>query len=129
MLKNQNDPPEVTKGDDPVNVILGWILPAVLLMIGCPWLAAEFAGSAGMAVCLLLFFAVNPLFSAVCGVFAGKNIKRLWFLPVLTAGLFLAGAWIFFDMGEPAFLLYCGCYLLIGIIAMLIRAFLTPKAR
>ena len=112
-----------------MNVILGWILPAVLLMIGCPWLAAKFAGSAGMAVCLLLFFAVNPLFSAVCGVYAGKNIKRLWFLPVLNAGLFLAGAWLFFDMGEPAFLLYGGCYLLIGIIAMLIRAFLTPKAR
>ena len=103
----------------------------VLLLLGVAvsGLGVLFAGSAGMAVCLLLFFAVNPLFSAACGVYAGKNIKRLWFLPVLTAGLFLAGAWIFFDMGEPAFLLYCGCYLLIGIIAMLIRAFLIPKAR
>lgn len=109
--------------------LLGWIILTTLLMIGCPWLAAEFAGSAGMAVCLLLFFAVNPLFSAVCGVFAGKNIKRLWFLPVLNAGLFLAGAWIFFDMGEPAFILYFSCYLLIGIIAMLISAFFNRKNR
>ena len=57
--------------------LIFWSILAMLLMIGCPWLAATFAGSAGMAVCLLLFFGVNPIFSAVCGVFAGKDIKRL----------------------------------------------------
>ena len=88
--------------------LIFWSILAMLLMIGCPWLAATFAGSAGMAVCLLLFFGVNPIFSAVCGVFAGKDIKRLWPLPIVVAGLFLAGAWLFFAMGETAFLLYCG---------------------
>ena len=33
-----------------------WTGAAAALMLGCPWLAVEFAGSAGMAVCLLLFF-------------------------------------------------------------------------
>lgn len=94
--------------------LIFWSILAMLLMIGCPWLAATFAGSAGMAVCLLLFFGVNPIFSAVCGVFAGKDIKRLWPLPIVVAGLFLAGAWLFFAMGETAFLLYCVCYLMIG---------------
>ena len=93
--------------------LIFWSILAMLLMIGCPWLAATFAGSAGMAVCLLLFFGVNPIFSAVCGVFAGKDIKRLWPLPIVVAGLFLAGAWLFFAMGETAFLLYCVCYLMI----------------
>ena len=83
--------------------LIFWSILAMLLMIGCPWLAATFAGSAGMAVCLLLFFGVNPIFSAVCGVFAGKDIKRLWPLPIVVAGLFLAGAWLFFAMGETAF--------------------------
>ena len=96
-------------------------------MFGCPWLAVEFAGSAGMAVCFILFFAVNPLFSMVCGVFAGKDIKRLWPLPIITAGLFLIGTWLFFEMGETAFLLYCGCYLMIGIVAMLISAFVNKR--
>ena len=105
--------------------LLIWTLLASLLMIGCPWLAVKFAGSAGMAVCFLLFFAVNPLFSAGCGVSAGKNIRQLWPLPIITAGLFLAGVWLFFEMGEPAFLLYCGSYLAIGIIAMLASAFVN----
>ena len=99
--------------------LIFWSILAMLLMIGCPWLAATFAGSAGMAVCLLLFFGVNPIFSAVCGVFAGKDIKRLWPLPIVVAGLFLAGAWLFFAMGETAFLLYCVCYLMIGMKSMI----------
>uniref|UniRef100_UPI003FEF812D hypothetical protein n=1 Tax=Dysosmobacter welbionis TaxID=2093857 RepID=UPI003FEF812D len=108
--------------------LIFWSILAMLLMIGCPWLAATFAGSAGMAVCLLLFFGVNPIFSAVCGVFAGKDIKRLWPLPIVVAGLFLAGAWLFFAMGETAFLLYCVCYLMIALIAMLMRSFLKGRS-
>jgi len=107
--------------------LITWTMMAMLLMIGCPWLAVEFAGSAGMAICFILFFAVNPLFSVVCGAFAGKNIKQLWVLPIITAGLFLAGAWLFFEMGENAFLLYCGCYLIIGIFTMLISAFMHKR--
>lgn len=107
--------------------LITWTMLAMLLMIGCPWLAVEFAGSAGMAIFFILFFAVNPLFSVVCGAFAGKNIKQLWVLPIIIAGLFLAGSWLFFEMGEIAFLVYCGCYLIIGIIAMLIGAFVNKR--
>ena len=99
-----------------------WTTAAVILMIGFPWLAVTFAGDAGMAVCFLLFFAADPLFSAACGFTAGGDIRRLWMLPLMTAGLFLAGTWIFFDPGEPAFLLYGGVYLAIGAAAMLLRA-------
>ncbi|MBE6961742.1 MAG: hypothetical protein E7445_04725 [Ruminococcaceae bacterium] len=106
---------------------MAWVISAAVLMIGFPWLAVTFAGSAGMAVCFILFFAVNPLFAAVCGAFAGKDVRQLWILPVITAGLFLAGAWLFFDMGEPAFLLYGGCYFAIGILAMLIRSFVSRQ--
>ena len=106
---------------------LGWTILAVLLMVACPWLAVKFAGSAGMMVCFLLFFAVNPLFSAISGACAGKNIQKLWALPIMTAGMFLVGAWMIFDMGETAFLLYGGCYLLIGVIAMLISGFAKKR--
>ncbi len=109
--------------------LIVWTLLAMFLMISCPWLAVEFAGSAGMAVCFILFFAINPVFSAVCGIFAGKNIKQLWALPIITAGLFLVGVWMFFEMGEIAFLWYCGCYLTIGIIAMLMSAFINKRKK
>ena len=107
--------------------LVNWTILAIILMIGCPWFAVTFAGRAGMAVCFILFFAVNPLFSAVCGVFAGKNINQLWSLPIIAAGLFLAGVWLFFEMGELLFLLYCGCYLTIGIVAMLISSFVNKR--
>lgn len=99
----------------------------LILMIGCPWLAVTFAGTAGMAICFVLFFAINPLFSIGCGVFAGKNIKKLWMFPIFNAGMFLVGSWMFFEMGEPAFWLYCGVYLIIGIFSMLVTAWLNKK--
>ena len=107
--------------------LLTWALFAIILMIGCPWIAVKFAGSAGMAVCFILFFAVNPLFSVACGVFAGRDIKQLWSLPIITAGLFLAGTWLFFEMKETAFLIYCGCYLIIGVIAMLVSVLVNKR--
>ena len=100
---------------------------ALVLMIGLPYLAVTFAGSAGMAVCFLLFYAINPLYCAVCGAFAGRNIRQLWVLPAITAASFLAGTWLFFEMGEPAFLLYCACYFLIGTATMLISAFVKKR--
>lgn len=102
--------------------LFGWTLGAGALMLGLPWLAVTFAGSAGMAVCFLLFFAVNPLFALVCGLAAGKAMRRLWALPLITAGLFLLGTWCFFTPLETAFFLYAGIYLLISTAAMLLRA-------
>lgn len=106
-----------------------WIIATVVLMIGFPWLAVTFAGSAGMAICFILFYAINPLFSAASGISAGKNIRQLWALPLIASGSFLAGVWLFFELGEPAFLLYGGCYLIIGIVFMLISFFLGNRKR
>ena len=117
------------KGGRPMKKLLLWTALAALLMIGCPWLAVSFAGTAGMAVCFLLFFAVNPVFSAACGIFAGRNIKQLWGLPLIVSGLFLAGVWLFFEMGEPAFLIYGGFYLVIGVVTMTISAIIVRVKR
>ncbi len=88
------------------NIIL-WIAVSAVVMLMFPWLAATFVKSdAGMAVCLFLFFAVNPVYSMIIGVFAGKNIRHLGSLPVISAALFLIGTWMFFDMGKTAFILY-----------------------
>ena len=105
-----------------------WSMLAALLMIGGPWVALQFPGYDAMGVCFILFFALNPLFSAVCGAFAGRNVRLLWALPIVTAGLFVVGVWIFFEMGEPAFLIYCAGYLLIGAVAMLISALIKRRA-
>ncbi len=111
------------------NIIL-WLAASAVVMLAFPWLAVTFVkGDAGMAVCFLLFFAVNPLYSVIIGAFAGKDVKHLWSLPVISAVLFLIGTWIFFDMGETAFILYAAVYLVIGLMAMLISMFIRKKTQ
>ena len=111
------------------NIIL-WLAASAVVMLAFPWLAVTFVkGDAGMAVCFLLFFAVNPLYSALIGAFAGKDIRHLWSLPVISALLFLIGTWIFFEMGETAFILYAAVYLTLGIAAMLISMLIRKKTQ
>ncbi len=111
------------------NIIL-WFAVSAAVMLMVPWLAVTFVkGDAGMAVCFLLFFAVNPLYSVIIGAFAGKDIRHLWCLPVIPAVLFPIGTWIFFDMGETAFILYAAVYLALGIAVMLISMLIRKKVQ
>lgn len=110
--------------------IILWMAASAVVMLALPWIAVTFVkGDAGMAACFVLFFALNPLYSVILGVFAGKDVKHLWSLPVISAVLFLIGTWIFFDMGETAFILYAAVYLIIGIMAMLISMFIRKKTQ
>lgn len=105
-----------------------WIIASAVIMLAFPWLAVTFIkGDGGMAVCFILFFALNPIYVICAGVYAGKDKKRLWALPILTALFFLAGTWLFFDMGEKAFVLYALVYLFLGVAAMLISMFIKKK--
>ena len=101
--------------------MIPWIIASAVIMLVFPWLAVTFVkGDGGMAVCFILFFALNP----IAGVQASRDVKRFWALPMITAVLFLACTWLHFDMGEPAFLLYALIYLLLGAAAMLLSAFI-----
>lgn len=105
-----------------------WIIASAVIMLAFPWLAVTFIkGDGGMAVCFILFFALNPIYVICAGVYAGKDKKRLWALPILTALFFWAGIWLFFDMGEKAFVLYALVYLFLGAVAMLISMFIKKK--
>lgn len=93
------------------------ILLSVLIMILLPFLAVTFVkGDNGMAICFVLFYAINPLFSIYIGYSTDK-----WIYPIVNSLLFLVGTWIFFDMGEIAFIYYAIVYLLLGLITMLIK--------
>ena len=63
-----------------------WLILSAFVMLLLPWAAVTLVkGDAGMAACFLLFFAVNPVYSIVIGIFAGKNFKEMWSLPVISA--------------------------------------------
>ena len=107
---------------------LGWIVFSGIVMCLLPWLTAAFVkADAGMAVLLLLFFIVNPIYSVLAGAAAGKNVRRLWSLPLISAAFFLLGAWAFFEIGELDFLLYAGFYLVLGLAAMLVSWLLKKR--
>ena len=115
----------LTKVCDGMKKMIPWIIASAVIMLVFPWLAVTFVkGDGGMAVCFILFFALNPIYAIFAGVQASRDVKRFWALPMITAVLFLAGTWLHFDMGEPAFLLYALIYLLLGAAAMLISAFI-----
>ena len=104
-----------------------WILNGIsaVVMLGLPFLAVNLApGDAGMAICFLLFFGVNPLYSLILGVVTGMDVKALWPVPVVSALLFLAGCWIFFDPSEPLFLTYGIVYLVVSLLAIFLGRFL-----
>lgn len=106
-----------------------WLVVSAVIMLLFPFLAVNFVkADAGMAVCFILFYAVNPIYSVVIGTFAGKDIKRLWSLPIISSILFLAGTWLLFDMGEIAFIMYAVIYLILGMFAMLVSMFISKKA-
>ena len=110
-------------------IIFGLSVSAFIMFV-LPWLAVTFVKSdAGMVVCIFLFFAINPIYSVIIGAFAGKDIKTLWSLPVVSPVFFLVGAWKFFAMDETAFILYASVYLFLGILTMLFSVFVRKKAQ
>jgi len=105
-----------------------WLLSAAGVMMLLPWLVVTCVRSdAAMGAVLVLFFAVDPGFSMAAGYYAGKQIRNLWWVPAVTAGLYLAGAWLFFEMGDPAFWTYAGIYFALGMEAMLVSRLITGR--
>lgn len=108
--------------------LIKWTGITVAVMFILPFAVAKLASEcAGMALCMMLFLVINPLYSILLGIVAGQNIKALWTLPLISAVAFLAGAWLFFDIHELWFIAYAAVYLCIGIVAMLIMNYLKRK--
>ena len=82
------------------------IILAVLFLL--PLMVAKLApANAGMALCFILFFVVNPIFSAVAGIYSGLNMKRMWYIPLVIAVVFLLSTWVVFDMLSAANTIQC----------------------
>lgn len=110
--------------------LIKWICITVAVMFILPFAVSRLASECtGMALCMMLFLVVNPIYQIVLGVVAGKDVRFLWHLPVVSAVAFLAGAWLFFDIHEPWFVTYAAVYLCIGAVSMLITALFLKHQR
>lgn len=107
-------------------VVVTWIAVTVVVMFALPFAVARLASEcSGMALCMILFFIVNPIYSAVLGFRCGRNVSRMWHLPLVSSIAFLVGTWLFFDIKEVWFIIYSSAYLLIGWTAMRISKYLN----
>ena len=104
--------------------ILFWLIFSVIITLVLPWVSVKIIPEDfGMITVLRLFFVINPIYSIISGIFSGRHLKQMWTLPIISALMFLFGAWLFFDKDETAFVLYTGIYLAISTIFMLIARF------
>ena len=111
-------------------IIITWLAVTVVVMFALPFCVAMLASEcSGMALCMLLFFIVNPVYSAVLGYRCGKDIRRMWNPPLVASVAFLAGTWLFFDIREVWFIIYATVYLIIGWTAMGISKYLSNRTK
>ena len=61
------------------------ILPFIFIKISKPH---EFMG-----ITMMLFFVVNPLTTAIINSMIGKDIKEMWWMPILFCIVFLLSYW------------------------------------
>ncbi|MBR5140247.1 MAG: hypothetical protein IKV16_04245 [Clostridia bacterium] len=74
---------------------------------------------------VILIFAVNPIASAAINLLVGKDIKTLWWFPILFNVIFLLSYWIVLEEVVWELGIY---YLIISILAMLI-SYALARAR
>ena len=114
--------------DELRRTLIKWAGITLAVMFILPFAVARLASEcAGMALCMMLFLVINPIYSIILGIVAGRNINTLWHLPLISAVAFLAGTWLFFDINEPWFIAYATVYLCLGVVAMLITNHLKRK--
>lgn len=105
-----------------------WLTISVVIMIALPFAVERLASEcSGMALCMTVFFIVNPVYSAILGFRCGKDIRRMSNLPLVSSIAFLAGTWLFFDIREVWFIIYASVYLIIGWTAMGISNYLQKR--
>lgn len=107
-----------------------WTAASAVIMCVLPWmLVVCFNPGTAMSAFMLLLFAVCPVYSVVIGVFAGKDVKRLWGLPVISFLLSLFTMRSLFGPGTSGLTIYSVVYFILGLLAMLVSLFFNRRAR
>lgn len=118
----------MTDADTYDRKLIAWLSVTVAVMFVLPFIVARLASEcSGMALCMMLFFIVNPAYSVILGFNCGKNIRRMWNLPLVSSIAFLAGTWLFFDIREVWFIIYAAVYLALGWSAMFISRYVSAE--
>ncbi len=105
------------------------IIITLAAIFGIPLLAVLFASTAGMAICILSFYIINPIVSVGVGVFAGFDIKKRWYACLFTGIAFIITAWSLFTINEPLFLYYSVIYIIFSTLSMAITSLIVRRKK
>ena len=97
------------------------IIPLILINLAKPH---EFMG-----VMILLFFIVNPIIAAIINFMIGKDIKKLWWIPILFCIMFLLSYWIMLKEIIWDLMFYAAIYFIIELFFMIISIFVTKNKK
>lgn len=102
-------------------IIILAITPLIFIKLAQPH---EFMG-----IMILLFFVVNPIASIFLNSMVGRDIKKLWWTPMMFCIIFLLSYWFVLKEIILDLMVYAMIYLIIGIIVMLISFFISRKRK
>ncbi len=106
-----------------INVIIMFliliILPLILTSFSKPH---EFMG-----IMILLFFIINPITVFVINFITGKDIKKMWYIPLLFSVIYLLSYWLVLWEVILDLLFYAFIYVIIGYISIFISFLLSNK--
>ncbi|MBE6877585.1 MAG: hypothetical protein E7488_00210 [Ruminococcaceae bacterium] len=104
------------------------VILSVAVMIVLPLSTVKTApDNVGLIAFIFLLLIINPLYMIFIGYHCGKNIKKYWSLPLVTAVLFWIGAALFLEMSIDGCILYCVVYIIAALISMVTSFYMFHK--
>ena len=104
-----------------IMLVILLILPLILINISEPY---EFMG-----IMIILFFVVNPITLLIINLMIGKDVKKIWWIPIFFSIIFLLSYWFVLKEIILDLIVYAIGYLVIGLIFMLVSVFLSKKIK
>ncbi len=101
-------------------ICLGIFLAAIVL---CPLgftMLSQLGAWEGIGFLFILNLLLYPIAFGIMGIVAGTDIRKLWFVPVVAAVLYLPAMWLILRSLVIEFSVYAVIYLIIAVVAMLI---------
>ena len=95
-----------------------WVLTLLLVMVGGPLIVLAVDPNAAMLVFMCIFFLLAPFCALYSGIFAGLDIRRRWWMPLVAVALFIVSSSWILSMDVQGLWVYGGLYLAIGLISM-----------
>lgn len=111
-----------------MNKKIFWYFLSFFVMIVLPFLAVHFVSADnGMAICFILFYAINPMYFAMVGLVAGLNGKCMEEIPYFGVILFLLGIIFVIGSTDWSFAYFCICYIIICCLTQYVGIYLKRR--